>query len=99
MNGDWPLATKLPLVGGHEGAGYIVKLGSLVPKDGDLKVGDKAGVKWINGSCLGCTFCQQADEPLCAAATMSGYTVDGSFQQYCVAKASKSQQPTTTLHD
>lgn len=27
------------------------------------------------------------DEPLCAKATMSGYTVDGTFQQYCVAKA------------
>ena len=26
------------------------------------------------------------DEPLCAKATMSGYTVDGSFQQYAIAK-------------
>lgn len=29
----------------------------------------------------------QADEPLCPKALLSGYTVDGSFQQYCVAKA------------
>lgn len=27
------------------------------------------------------------DEPLCAKALLSGYTVDGSFQQYCIAKA------------
>jgi propanol-preferring alcohol dehydrogenase len=27
------------------------------------------------------------DEPLCPKATLSGYTVDGTFQQYCVAKA------------
>lgn len=27
------------------------------------------------------------DEPLCAKATLSGYTVDGTFQQYCVANA------------
>lgn len=27
------------------------------------------------------------DEPLCSKATLSGYTVDGTFQQYCVAKA------------
>lgn len=27
------------------------------------------------------------DEPLCAKATLSGYTVDGTFQQYCVAKS------------
>merc|ERR1712000_608459 len=41
----------------------------------------------INGSCLACPYCQRADEPLCAKATMSGYTVDGTFQQYAVAKA------------
>merc|ERR1711977_718259 len=63
VNGDWPLATKLPLVGGH------------------------AGVKWINGTCLACDFCQRSDEPLCAQALLSGYTVDGTFQQYCIAKA------------
>jgi propanol-preferring alcohol dehydrogenase len=43
--------------------------------------------QWINGSCLQCSFCQQADEPLCAQALLSGYTVDGTFQQYCIAKA------------
>jgi len=53
----------------------------------DIEIGDHAGVKWINGSCLQCDFCQQSDEPLCAKALLSGYTVDGSFQQYCIAKA------------
>lgn len=28
-----------------------------------------------------------SDEPLCAKALLSGYTVDGSFQQYAIAKA------------
>ena len=27
------------------------------------------------------------DEPLCPKATLSGYTVDGTFQQYCIGKA------------
>jgi alcohol dehydrogenase, propanol-preferring len=108
VNGDWPLDTKLPLVGGHEGAGVIVAKGELVE---DIEIGDHAGVKvyliyhlalfahywkfwlkkvsfqWINGSCLNCSFCQQSDEPLCAKALLSGYTVDGTFQQYCIAKA------------
>jgi propanol-preferring alcohol dehydrogenase len=44
-------------------------------------------VKWLNSSCLACDFCQQADEPLCPKAELSGYTVDGTFQQYCVARA------------
>jgi len=83
LNGDWPVPTKLPLVGGHEGAGVVVAKGDLVE---GWELGDHAGVKWINGTCLACDFCQQADEPLCAKATMSGYTVDGSFQQYAIAK-------------
>jgi len=84
VNGDWPLATKLPLVGGHEGAGVVVARGEMVT---DVEIGDHAGIKWINGSCLACDFCQQMDEPLCAKALLSGYTVDGTFQQYAIAKA------------
>lgn len=42
VNGDWPLATKLPLVGGHEGAGVVVARGELVK---DVEIGDHAGVK------------------------------------------------------
>jgi len=36
---------------------------------------------------LQCEFCQSSDEPLCSKALLSGYTVDGSFQQYAIAKA------------
>ncbi|KAM4059239.1 alcohol dehydrogenase groES-like domain-containing protein [Hirsutella rhossiliensis] len=82
--GDWPIPTKLPLVGGHEGAGVVVARGDLVK---DVDIGDHAGIKWLNGSCLNCSFCHQADEPLCRKALLSGYTVDGSFQQYAIAKA------------
>lgn len=42
VDGDWPIKPKLPLVGGHEGAGEVVKVGELV---GDLKVGDRVGIK------------------------------------------------------
>ncbi|KAF3936693.1 hypothetical protein ABW19_dt0200519 [Dactylella cylindrospora] len=84
LHGDWPLDTKLPLVGGHEGAGVVVARGELVD---DVEIGDHVGVKWLNGSCLACNFCQQSDEPLCGKALLSGYTVNGSFQQYCIAKA------------
>ncbi len=101
INGDWPLATKLPLVGGHEGAGVVVAKGELVT---DVEIGDHAGIKvciqssrdrqplttfdqWLNGSCLACDFCQTGDEPLCQKALLSGYTVDGTFQQYAIGKA------------
>lgn len=96
-----PLPTKLPLVGGHEGAGIVVAKGDLVT---DVEIGDHAGIKvcnkhnlddqwltqfvqWLNGSCLACDFCQTGDEPLCQKALLSGYTVDGTFQEYAIGKA------------
>ncbi|KAK9461034.1 chaperonin 10-like protein [Lipomyces oligophaga] len=82
--GDWPLDTKLPLVGGHEGAGVVVAKGDNVT---NFEIGDHAGIKWLNGSCLSCEFCNLGFEPNCASALLSGYTVDGSFQQYAIAKA------------
>ena len=42
VNGDWPIPPKMPLVGGHEGAGVVAAVGDLVT---DVKVGDHAGVK------------------------------------------------------
>ncbi|KAI2785512.1 alcohol dehydrogenase [Daldinia loculata] len=84
LNGDWPLPTKMPFIGGHEGAGIVVARGELVK---DIEIGDHAGIKWLNGSCLTCSFCQQSDESLCPHALLSGYTVDGSFQQYAIGKA------------
>lgn len=78
------MPTKLPLVGGHEGAGVVVAMGANVK---DWKIGDNAGVKWLNGSCLNCEFCQHGAEPNCSQADLSGYTHDGSFQQYATADA------------
>ncbi|KAK6459149.1 alcohol dehydrogenase 2 [Scheffersomyces xylosifermentans] len=82
--GDWPLGTKLPLVGGHEGAGVVVALGENVT---GWEIGDYAGIKWINGSCLQCEYCRTAHESNCPDADLSGYTHDGSFQQYATADA------------
>ncbi|ODV80955.1 GroES-like protein [Suhomyces tanzawaensis NRRL Y-17324] len=82
--GDWPLDVKLPLVGGHEGAGVVVAKGENVQ---GWEIGDYAGVKWLNGSCLNCEYCQNTNESNCADADLSGYTHDGSFQQYATADA------------
>jgi propanol-preferring alcohol dehydrogenase len=34
-----------------------------------------------------CEFCMNSFEPNCPHALLSGYTVDGSFQQYAIGKA------------
>ncbi|KAA8914096.1 hypothetical protein TRICI_002993 [Trichomonascus ciferrii] len=82
--GDWPLPTKLPLVGGHEGAGVVVAKGANVT---NFEIGDYAGIKWLNSSCLGCEFCNKGAESCCPKPVLSGYTHDGSFQQYATANA------------
>lgn len=49
----------------------------------------QVGIKWIAHSCNHCELCRQGFEPLCQSAQMSGYTVDGSFQQYAVSYTSQ----------
>ncbi|KKK15284.1 hypothetical protein AOCH_004258 [Aspergillus ochraceoroseus] len=82
--GDWPIKTKKNLVGGHEGAGVVVKRGSKVTS---VSIGDRVGVQWMNSTCGECEFCCNGDGPLCLTAKCSGYHVDGTFQQFCVCKA------------
>lgn len=94
--GDWPLPVKLPLVGGHEGAGVVVAKGENVK---NFKIGDLAGIKWLNGSCMSCELCESGHESNCKQADLSGYTHDGSFQQYATADAVQAAkiQPGTNL--
>ncbi|KAL2708193.1 Alcohol dehydrogenase 4, mitochondrial [Kluyveromyces marxianus] len=87
--GDWPLPVKLPLVGGHEGAGVVVAKGENVT---NFEIGDYAGIKWLNGSCMSCELCEQGYESNCLQADLSGYTHDGSFQQYATADAVQAAQ-------
>lgn len=84
MQGDWPLEHKMPLIGGHEGVGVVVSKGDLAEA---VHIGDLVGIKWLNGSCLTCSFCLSGNEQQCDQALLSGYTVDGTFQQFCAAKA------------
>jgi len=82
--GDWPVPTKLPLVGGHEGAGVVVAMGENVK---GWNIGDYAGIKWINSSCMTCEQCINTNESNCPLTELSGYTRDGTFQQYATADA------------
>ncbi|RAK90491.1 pyruvate decarboxylase [Aspergillus costaricaensis CBS 115574] len=82
--GHWPVKPKDNLVGGHEGVGIVVAHGKDVR---DISIGDKVGIQWVNRTCEVCGFCSRGSQPLCPHIQLSGYTVDGTFQQYCVCKA------------
>jgi len=47
--GDWPLSAKTPLIGGHEGVGEVVAIGSNTAHC-PVKLGDRVGIKWLADS-------------------------------------------------
>lgn len=59
--GDLPLI-KSPLILGHQIAGVVDEVGKAVTK---FKVGDRAGIAWLNSTCGHCQFCQSGRENLC----------------------------------
>lgn len=85
---DFGVAMKDETLGiaGHEGAGVVVALGEGTDKR--WKVGDRAGVKWIASTCGECEFCLTGtDEVHCLNQTNSGFSAQGTFQQYLCADA------------
>ncbi|KAG9089364.1 alcohol dehydrogenase [Ceratobasidium sp. 392] len=89
--GDWPLDSKLPLIGGHEGAGFVVAIGKgtsspiKLAHEGEIFLMSFWGSIAAKISVFATSVCR--NESVCPDAQCSGYTVDGSFQQYAVSYA------------
>jgi propanol-preferring alcohol dehydrogenase len=83
-DGDWPIKPTLPFTPGHEGTGIVVACGQGVRR---LKEGDRVGLVWLYSACGHCEFCLSGWETLCLEQKNSGYSVNGSFAQYALAKA------------
>jgi alcohol dehydrogenase, propanol-preferring len=75
------LATKLPVVPGHQVVGIVSELGKGVTKH---KVGDRAGITWLYSSCGKCDFCKTGQENLCLEAKWTGKDADGGYAEYMV---------------
>lgn len=82
MNGDWPIKPSLPFIPGHEGVGEVVEIGEGIHH---LKVGDTVGIPWLYSACGHCDHCYAGWETLCKQQQNSGYSVNGSFAEYCLA--------------
>lgn len=82
MHGDWPVKPTVPFIPGHEGVGEVVEIGEGIHH---LKVGDKVGVPWLYSACGHCDHCYAGWETLCKEQQNSGYSVNGSFAEYCLA--------------
>lgn len=81
-NGDWPVKPNPPFIPGHEGVGYVAKLGAGVSR---IKEGDRVGVPWLHTACGCCSPCRTGWETLCGSQQNTGYSVNGTFAQYGLA--------------
>jgi propanol-preferring alcohol dehydrogenase len=81
-HGDWPVKPKMPLVPGHEGVGEIVEVGEQVKH---FNLGDRLGIPWLYSACGYYDYCLSGNENLCLLQQNAGYSVDGSYAEYCKA--------------
>jgi alcohol dehydrogenase, propanol-preferring len=73
---------RSPLIPGHQIVGDIVDGGSA-----DLPAGARVGVSWVGGVDGTCPYCRKGLENLCDAPTFTGYSVDGGYAEFAVARA------------
>jgi propanol-preferring alcohol dehydrogenase len=73
---------RAPLIPGHQIVGEIVEGATA-----DLPVGARVGVSWVGGVDGSCPYCRRHLENLCDSPTFTGYTVDGGYAEYAVARA------------
>lgn len=81
LAGDLP-AQRNPLIPGHQIVGEIVD--GATP---DLPIGTRAGVSWVGGVDGTCPYCRRGLENLCDSPTFTGYSVDGGFAEFALARA------------
>jgi propanol-preferring alcohol dehydrogenase len=54
---------------------------------GELPGGGRVGISWLGGTDGTCLYCRSGAENLCDAPVFTGYTVDGGYAEYALARA------------
>jgi alcohol dehydrogenase, propanol-preferring len=70
------------IIPGHQIVGEIMDQGTA-----EFPTGTRVGVSWIGGIDGTCLYCQKHLENLCDSPTYTGYTVDGGYAEYAVARS------------
>jgi propanol-preferring alcohol dehydrogenase len=82
-DGDLPVHRER-VVPGHEVVGSVVGAGADV---GDFRLGDRAGIAWLRGTCGRCQWCRSGAENLCDRCTFTGWDADGGYAAYTTVPA------------
>jgi propanol-preferring alcohol dehydrogenase len=75
-----PLQARV--IPGHQIVGEIIK--GAPP---ELSLGARVGVSWIGGTDGECWYCRKNLENLCDSPTFTGYSVDGGYAEFTVARS------------
>ena len=81
VEGELP-PLRNPLVPGHQIVGEIVG-----GANATLPPGARVGVSWLGGTDGECPYCRRGMENLCDSPTFTGYTVDGGYAEYALARS------------
>ncbi len=81
VEGDLP-PLQPRLIPGHQIVGEIVE-----GPTADLSLGTRVGVSWIGGVDGDCRYCRHNMENLCDNPVFTGYTVNGGYAEYALARA------------
>jgi propanol-preferring alcohol dehydrogenase len=80
VEGELPRLSE-KLIPGHQIVGQIIE--GATP---ELPLGTRVGVSWIGGVDGTCWYCQHNLENLCDSATFTGYSIDGGYAEYALAR-------------
>jgi len=77
VEGELP-PLRSPIIPGHQIVGEVV--------EGDLAFGSRVGVSWLGAVDGSCPYCRRGQENLCDVPTFTGYSVDGGYAEYALAR-------------
>jgi propanol-preferring alcohol dehydrogenase len=81
VEGELPVRLE-GLIPGHQIVGDVV-----AGATAELQVGTRVGVSWIGATDGTCWYCRHDAENLCDSPTFTGYTVNGGYAEYALARA------------
>ncbi|MGD1216327.1 MAG: zinc-dependent alcohol dehydrogenase family protein [Terriglobales bacterium] len=93
VEGELPPRRK-SIIPGHQIVGEIVDGATTA-----IPAGTRVGVSWIGGVDGTCWYCQHGLENLCDSPTFTGYTVNGGYAEYALARADFTFPLPTALDD
>jgi propanol-preferring alcohol dehydrogenase len=70
------------LIPGHQIVGDVV-----AGATAEVPAGTRVGVSWVGGTDGDCWYCRRGFENLCDSPTFTGYTVNGGYAEYALARA------------